>query len=87
MKLTIQRVGGMLPTLRPTCSHNLSDLDAATRAQLLAFMRDTPPASAAPYPDAMPYVFELAAAGKVQTVSAAYDDVPPSLRLLLPGPR
>lgn len=86
-RLTVQRVGGLLPTLRPSRTWELAELDEETRAAVLAFMRAAPPVKSARHPDAMSYVFELDAEGRRLTTTAAYAAIPEALRPLLPGPK
>ena len=85
-KLTVRRVGGMLPTMRPSKTHDLSSLDAATQAALSQFMDTTGRVEAAPHAEAMNYVFELDSDAGGGKVSAGFVGVPAALRGLLPGP-
>lgn len=85
-KLTVRRVGGMLPTMRPSKTHDLSSLDAATQAALTQFMATTGRVEAAPHAGAMNYVFELDSEAGGGKVSAGFAGVPVVLRGLLPGP-
>ena len=89
-RLTIQRLGGMLPSLRPTVSHPLDSLDDTQRQALTEWMAVTGRVRRAAHAEAMHYVFTLhddlagpTPAGK--KVSAALADVPQALRGLLPA--
>lgn len=85
-QLKITRVGGMLPTLRPSKTWALVELDEDTRAAVAEFVRTAPAAGRASHPDAMSYVFELSG-DKPATVAVPYDAVPKLVRPLLPGPK
>jgi hypothetical protein len=94
MKLKIQRLGGMLPALRPTVTHELAALPSAQQQALKDWMAQAGRVSKAAHAEAMNYVFTLESAGdeganeKSGTpvkVSAAYADVPEALRELLPA--
>jgi hypothetical protein len=84
-QLTVRRVGGPLPTLRPSRSWNLDDLDEATRSALRTFVARAGRQRAAPHAGAMSYVFELAG-DEACTVSVAFAQIPEALHALLPGP-
>ena len=86
MRLTIRRVGGQLPTFRPTTVMTEADLDAATVEIAKSFVRSPPAAGSAPQPDSFRYVFELEEDGGLDTTSACFADVPEALRPLLPSP-
>ncbi len=87
MRLVIRRVGGMLPTLRPSSSHDVEALDQATREALDAFMAlHRASAQTASHAEAMVYIFEVHAPKSVMTCSAAYTAIPEALKGLLPGP-
>ena len=88
-QLKIMRMGGMLPTLRPTVVHSGDALDAATRQAVLAFMGPagvaSAPARPAPHPEAMGYLLELLQDGQVtQQRRCPFAAVPEGLRPLLP---
>jgi hypothetical protein len=88
VRVTIQRVGGMLPTLRPSVAHELDTLDEPTRQALQHFIMTHGRARSAAHPEAMNYVFHLEDAGAApRTVSAPFSAIPESLRGLLPDPR
>lgn len=89
-KLTIQRLGGMLPALRPTVSHPLDSLDETQRQALSEWMSVAGRVRGAAHAEAMHYVFTLhddstEAAVPGHKVSAALADVPQALRGLLPA--
>jgi hypothetical protein len=84
-QLTVRRVGGPLPTLRPSKTWQLDDLDDATCAALRAFGATAGRQRAAAHAGAMSYVFELTGPDAV-TVSVAFTQIPESLHPLLPGP-
>lgn len=87
--LTVRRVGGPLPTLRPSKTWPLDDLDAATQAVLFAFVASAGRQRAAAHPGAMSYVFELTGPGAgsdAGVVSVAFAQIPEALHPLLPGP-
>jgi hypothetical protein len=90
-RLKIQRVGGMLPALRPTVMHEVDALDEAQRQALQQWLAKGGRAGKAAHAEAMNYVFTLEdeAAGEGGAtpvkVSAAYADVPEALRALLPA--
>lgn len=85
-KLTVRRVGGLLPTLRPSRTHALDDLDAATQAAVKDFVAAHTRQGRAAHADATSYVFELAGPKGTQTVSVGFDAIPRALLDLLPGP-
>ena len=88
MRVTIQRVGGMLPTLSPSVAHDLDALDEPTRQTLMRFVAEGGRAKSAPHAEAMNYVFRLEdAAAAPRTVSAPFSAIPEILHGLLPGPR
>ena len=84
-QLTVRRVGGPLPTLRPSKTWQLDDLDDATRAALRAFVATAGRQRAAAHANAMSYVFELGGS-EGGTVSVAFAQIPEALHPLLPGP-
>lgn len=89
-KLTIQRLGGMLPAVRPSVCHALEALDEAQQQALAQWLPQAGRARRAAHAEAMNYVFTLhddtpgAAAAPVK-VSAPYAEVPEALRELLPA--
>jgi hypothetical protein len=85
-QLTVRRVGGMLPTLRPSKTWDLGDLDDASRQAVLDFMATAGRQRGAAHADAMSYVFELSAAAGGGTVSVPFSAIPKALHGLLPGP-
>jgi hypothetical protein len=87
MRLTVRRVGGMLPSLRLHATHDLDTLDEATRQAVLAFVKTAPRASRAAHVEAMSYVFELGSGKTMQVTSAVFAAVPEPLRALLPTPK
>jgi hypothetical protein len=86
MRLTIRRVGGQLPTLRPTSVVDERDLDNKTCEIARTFVRETPRREAATQPDVFLYVFELEEDGRITSTSVSFSDVPESLRPMLPSP-
>ena len=84
-QLTVRRVGGPLPTLRPSKTWQLDDLDSATQAALRAFLAGAGRQRAAAHAGAMSYVFELSGPD-AGTVSVAFAQIPDVLHPLLPGP-
>ena len=84
-QLTVRRVGGPLPTLRPSKTWPVDDLDDATRAALHAFVASAGRQRAAAHAGAMSYVFELTGPG-AGSVSVAFAQIPDALHPLLPGP-
>ncbi len=85
-KLTVRRVGGMLPTMRPSKTHELSSMDGDTQAALAKFMAGAGRLEKAPHAEAMSYVFEIDGDAGGGKVSAGFGAVPAVLRALLPGP-
>lgn len=85
MRLTIRRVGGHLPTLRPTRVTEVDELDPALKTVLLQFMRQGPRVTKAPHPEAFVYSFELEGAGQGERTSASFEEIPEELRVLLPA--
>ena len=84
-QLTVRRVGGPLPTLRPSKTWAMDDLDDATRAALQALVASAGRQRAAAHAGAMSYVFELTGP-RARTVSVAFAQIPDALHPLLPGP-
>lgn len=85
VQLTVTRVGGPLPTLRPRSVHALDALDAATREAALAFVCSGARVRSAAHPEAMNYLFELAGGDDApRRRSCPYTEVPETLRGLLP---
>ena len=84
--LTVRRVGGLLPTLRPSRTHDMGALDAATQALVKDFVDSSTRQRRAAHADATSYVFELAGPRGTQTVSVGFDAIPKALLDLLPGP-
>lgn len=81
-QLTVRRVGGMLPTMRPSKTWALDELEPHVRHAAQAFMAAAGRARGAPHAEAMSYVFELDG----RTVSVPFADIPAELHALLPGP-
>lgn len=84
--LRIQRVGGMLPALRPTAIHQWAALDEAQQQALQQWLTRASRVGKAEHAEAMSYVFTLEGEGgeAPAKLSAAYGDVPEVLRALLP---
>jgi hypothetical protein len=75
----------MLPTLRPTVTHDVDQLDAQLRQALLAFIGQGDRVRSAVHPEAMNYVFELEEAGAAaRKLSCAFSAIPATLHVLLP---
>lgn len=85
-QLTIRRVGGPLPTLRPSKTWALADLDEPTCQAVLAFVASAGRQRGAAHAEAQSWVFELSAAAGGGTVSVPFAAIPASLHALLPGP-
>lgn len=86
--LKIQRVGGMLPALRPTVTHEWSTLDEGQQQALQQWLAQASRVGKAAHAEAMAYVFTLVGedGGEAPAkLSAAYADVPEILRALLPA--
>lgn len=90
-KLTIQRLGGMLPALRPSVSHAFEALDEAQQQALAQWLPQAGRARRAAHAEAMNYVFTLhdddgpGAPEAPLKVSAPFAEVPEALRGLLPA--
>ena len=84
-QVTVRRVGGPLPTLRPSKTCQLDDLDGALQAALHDFVANAGRQRAAAHAGAMSYVFELTGP-RARTVSVAFAQIPDALHPLLPGP-
>jgi hypothetical protein len=84
MRLTIRRVGGQLSTLRPTRVLHDVDLTPQACAVVREFVCSKERKRSAQHPDAFTYVFELEEAGAITTTSADFDEVPETLRPMLP---
>jgi hypothetical protein len=87
MRLTIKRVGGQLSTLQPTRVVDEADMSPETCALARAFVCNTPRKQSPAHPDAFTYVFELEEEDRITTTSASFDEVPESLRSILPSPK
>ncbi|HEX5783857.1 MAG TPA: hypothetical protein VFY35_03920 [Burkholderiaceae bacterium] len=83
-QLSIQRVGGMLPTLRPWRVHPLHSLNAPQLASVQQLFEDTRQPAPAPHPEAMCYVLELTTPQGVQKTTLGFSELPPGLHPLLP---
>jgi hypothetical protein len=83
-QLSIQRVGGMLPTLRPRRVHDLNGLTPQGLDGVRQAFAHTPQPPQAPHPEAMCYVLELSTPQGVQTVTLGFSDLPTGLHPLLP---
>lgn len=88
MRLKVQRVGGMLPALRPSVTHDLAGLPDAQRQVLERFLAQGGRVKRAAHAEAMNYLFTLEPddpKAAAVTVSAALAQVPEELRALLPA--
>lgn len=86
--LKIQRVGGMLPALRPTATHEWAALNEAQQQAVQQWLAKASRVDRAAHAEAMSYVFTLEGEDKGDSpvkLSAAYADVPEALRVLLPA--
>jgi len=84
MRLTVRRVGGQLPALRPSRTIEDQQIPPDLRESLLRFLREARPLAHASHPEAFTYVFDLDLDGERLAASAPFDQVPEELRALLP---
>jgi hypothetical protein len=84
MRLTVRRVGGHLPALRPSRTIEDQEISPGLRESLVRFLREAGSVERAPHPEAFTYVFDLDIDGERLTASAPFDQVPEELKALLP---
>lgn len=85
--LTVQRLGGMLPTLRPQRRVDASALDHPVRQALHDLFSQGCQQRAAAHPEAFSYVFSAQVDGQPRSISLAWAQVPDALKHLLPDPQ
>lgn len=86
--LKIQRVGGMLPALRPTVTHDWDSLDEPQQEAVRQWLAQPCRVGRPPHAEGMCYLFTLESDEQDRPpvkLSAAYADVPEPLRSLLPA--
>jgi hypothetical protein len=84
--LTVRRLGGMLPTLRPSKTQSLEGHDHAVLDELRSFINSKTGTSASSHPEAISYQFELRCGDQLEKVNAGFGEIPKRLHPFLPSP-
>jgi hypothetical protein len=87
LEITVRRLGGMLPTMRPSKTQSLDALDSVTLEELRAFVAANTISTSAAHPEAMSYQFELKFEDRTEKACASFNEIPACLHPFLPGPR